>query len=79
MTTERKPRATHLKWKNIVEQLKADPTEWIQLIHSYSSDTSARVGVIRAAKLYGFKHFITTKKRQDDGRIGVFLTLEGQR
>jgi hypothetical protein len=73
-----KPRATHLKWKQILAQLQADPTAWVQLVHQYSSDTSARVGVGRAAKAYGFKYYITSRKRQDDGRIGVFLSLEAE-
>jgi hypothetical protein len=66
-----------MPWREITEKLQATPAEWAQLHHSYASDKAARSALSRASKKYGFKFLVTTRRRQEDGRIGIYITWRG--
>lgn len=70
---EIKRKAPHMPWAAITEKLKADAGEWSQLEHSFATDKAARTALSRASKKYGFEYLVTTKARQADGRIAVYI------
>lgn len=62
-----------LDWPKLVADLRAAPGEWVRLMHTYASDNATRSGAHHAAMRYGLEYRTSTERRDDDGRLALYL------